>query len=185
MKLRMLVISLIALLTIACTNHESEEDSSSASNKPATLTVTSSAFKSGEPIPEKYSKEGQNISPPLSWSDAPDGVKEYAIIMDDPDAPTDKPFVHWVVYKIPPETTSLAEGDVGKAVEGRNSTNRPGYFGPMPPEGHGVHNYHIKVYALDEPVELYDNASKNELMVSMEQDDRIIGKGELAGTYQR
>ncbi|MFO8057220.1 MAG: YbhB/YbcL family Raf kinase inhibitor-like protein [bacterium] len=184
MKPELIMIALVPLFVIACTNQRAN-DSGQKSSGPAELTVKSSAFKQGEPIPKKYTQEGENASLPLSWSGAPEGVEGYAIIMDDPDAPTDKPYVHWVVYKIPPETTSLAEGDAGEAVEGRNSQGRPGYIGPMPPKGHGVHHYHIKVYALDEPVELYDNAGKNELLVSMEMDDRIVAKGELVGTYER
>ncbi len=179
MKLRVLLLGLLPFLFLCCTD---------GNKKKATvkkLKVTSAAFQDGGTIPQKYTQEGENISPPLTWTGAPDGVKEYALIMDDPDAPMDKPFVHWVVYKIPPDETSLAEGDAGPAVEGRNTYGRKGYAGPKPPEGDGPHHYHIKVYALDGPVELYDNASKNELLVSMEAGDRIIGKGKLTGVYER
>jgi len=179
MKAKVLLLALVPFLFLCCTDGNKE-------NAPVkNLEVTGTAFQDGATIPRKHTQDGEDISPPVAWSGTPDGVKEYALIMDDPYAPMDKPFVHWVVYKIPPDKTSLEEGDAGPAVEGRNTYGRKGYAGPKPPEGDGPHHYHIMVYALDEPVELYDNASKNGLMVSMEADDRIIGKGELTGIYER
>jgi Raf kinase inhibitor-like YbhB/YbcL family protein len=151
--------------------------------RPAMLTVRSSAFEAGARIPKKYTGEGENVSPPLTWSDVPGGVVEQALICDDPDAPTDEPWVHWVLFKIPVAVTSLDEGDNAGAREGRNSNGNSGYTGPMPPAGHGVHHYHFKVYALDVAIDLAPGATKNQLVEAMK--GHILAEGELVGTYER
>ena len=145
--------------------------------------IKSAAFEHGQPIPKKYTKEGEDLSPPLSWSDAPDGVKEFALICDDPDAPRSDPWVHWVVYHIPPDRDSLPENDAGGATEGQNDFQETGYGGPMPPPGHGTHHYHFKLYALNEPVQLDANASKEDLLSAMKE--KIIEQCELVGLYER
>jgi hypothetical protein len=147
------------------------------------LNVTSSAFEPNGAIPKKYTGEGQDISPPLSWNGAPDGTEEFALICEDPDAPMDEPFVHWVLYGIPKGQTSLPEDDSGDGAEGKNSFGDPGYGGPMPPPGHGTHHYHFKLYALDAPVGLTPGASKADLLDAME--GHILDHGELVGTYER
>lgn len=148
-----------------------------------TITVQSSGFAAGERIPEKYTGEGLDVSPPLSWSGIPAGTKEIALICDDPDAPTPKPWVHWVAYKIPPDSGGLAEGSAGDAVEGKNDFGRIGYGGPMPPPGHGVHHYYFKTYALDTELGLKPGASKDQLLKAME--GHVLAQGELVGTYER
>ena len=129
--------------------------------KPMSIKITSSAFAEGQQIPKKYTGEGQDVSPPLAWSDLPAGTKELVLICDDPDAPTDEPWVHWVIYKIPADVAGLPEGiarlprlkNPAGALQGQNSwpkgQNNIGYRGPMPPPGHGVHHYHFKLYALE------------------------------------
>ena len=149
----------------------------------ASLTVTSSAFEPGKQIPRKFTGEGDDISPSLSWTGAPAGTKEFALICDDPDAPTPQPWVHWVLYDIPADRTSLAESSKGVGVDGTNSWPREGYGGPMPPSGHGIHHYHFMVYALDAPLDLGPGATKAVLLRSLE--GHIIGQGELVGTYER
>jgi Raf kinase inhibitor-like YbhB/YbcL family protein len=149
----------------------------------AKLTVTSLAFEPGKQIPKKFTGEGEDVSPPLAWSGAPEGTKELALICDDPDAPRPEPWVHWVLYGIQADRTSLAEASKGVGVDGTNSWSRPGYGGPMPPPGHGVHHYHFKVYALDAPLDLEPGATKETLLKAM--DAQIIGQGELIGTYER
>jgi Raf kinase inhibitor-like YbhB/YbcL family protein len=149
----------------------------------ASLTVTSSAFEAGGRIPVKYTGEGDDVSPALAWTGAPAGTKEFALICDDPDAPRPEPWVHWVLYRIPADTTALAEGSRGVGVDGANSWPREGYGGPMPPPGHGVHHYHFKVYALDAPIELAPGATKEVLLKAI--DPHVIGQGELVGTYER
>ncbi len=155
------------------------------------LTIQSSAFVHGEPIPRRYSGEGEDLSVPLSWSDIPEAAKELAMIVDDPDAPRPQPWVHWVIYKIPAEATGLAEGippdaelsTPAGALQGKNTAGSIGYHGPMPPPGHGVHHYHFKLYALDTQLDLKSGADKQALLSAM--DGHIVGQGELIGTYQR
>jgi len=159
-----------------------------------TLQVTSSAFAQGHPIPKKYTGEGADISPPLGWSGVPEAAKELALICDDPDAPTDEPWVHWVIYKIPVHAKGLPEGVPRKphlkephgAVQGKNSWpagENIGYGGPMPPPGHGVHHYYFKLYALDAPLEAEPGLNKRALMEAI--NDHILAEGVLMGTYQR
>lgn len=147
------------------------------------LKVTSSAFEPNGAIPTKYTGEGEDISPPLSWDGAPDGTQEFALVCDDPDAPMAEPFVHWVLYGIPKHRTSLPEGTDGGGMEGKSSFDSQGYGGPMPPPGHGTHHYHFTVYALDTPLELSPGASKADLLDAME--GHILDQGELVGTYER
>lgn len=147
------------------------------------LQVTSSAFQNGAAIPTKYTGEGQDVSPPLAWTGAPAGTREFAIIMDDPDAPGAEPWVHWVLYAIPANVSTLAEAGTAGGVEGVNSWKRAGYGGPMPPIGHGAHHYHFKVYALDLQLALPAAASKAQLLKAMQ--GRVLAFGELVGTYER
>ena len=148
-----------------------------------TIEVSSPAFESGATIPKKYTGEGQDISPPLKWSSLPQGTKEIAIICDDPDAPTQEPFVHWVLYNIPADQTGLPEGTTEGSLEGKNDFGGRGYGGCMPPRGHGAHPYHFKVYALDTKLDAPAGLSKEELLAAME--GRILDEGELVGTYVR
>ncbi len=148
-----------------------------------TMTITSTAFAAGSQIPRKHTGEGEDVSPPLAWEGVPDGTREFALICDDPDAPVPEPWVHWVLYKIPASCTSLAEGDNAGALEGKTGWGTAGYRGPMPPPGHGVHRYHFKLYALDEPLSLSAGASKDALLSEME--GHILDEAELIGTYER
>ncbi len=101
----------------------------SAQGAPAKLTVSSTAFKNGEAIPADYTADGRNVSPPLAWSGAPSGTREFALILDDPDAPTPQPFVHWVIYKIPGNATGLPEAvPMGGTVKAHR--RRPAPAGP-------------------------------------------------------
>ncbi|MFP4057270.1 MAG: YbhB/YbcL family Raf kinase inhibitor-like protein [Candidatus Brocadiia bacterium] len=147
------------------------------------ITLTSAAFDDGEPIPTRYTGEGQDLSPPLAWSGVPDSAQELALICDDPDAPTPKPWVHWVLYKVPADRSSLPEGDAGGAMEGTNDFSKTGYGGPMPPPGHGTHHYEFKLYALDQPLDLQPGATKDQLLEAME--GHIVDEGKLVGTYER
>ena len=159
-----------------------------------TMNLTSAAFSEGQPIPRKYTGDGHDVSPPLSWSNVPEGTKEFVLICDDPDAPTREPWVHWVIYKIPANVTSLPEGVPKKenleepagALQGKNSWpsgQTIGYRGPAPPPGHGTHHYHFKLYALDTELDVPPGLDKNLLLKAME--GHVIGRGELVGTYER
>lgn len=162
--------------------------------KMMTLQITSTAFAAGERVPTKHTGEGEDVSPPLAWSDLPPGTKELALICDDPDAPTKEPWVHWVIYKIPPELRSLPEGIPARSnlqepagpLQGKNSWPNGrtiGYRGPMPPPGHGQHRYFFRLYALDAKLSLPPGASKAELLDAMQ--GHVLGEGELLGTYSR
>ena len=121
------------------------------------IELTSSAFQQREDIPRNYTGEGEDISPPLSWSNTPEGARSFALICHDPDAPLVTPgaygFVHWVLYNIPAETRSLPENIPGEltlmdgSMHGKNSSPRVEYGGPCPPGG--MHRYVFKLYALD------------------------------------
>ncbi len=160
----------------------------------ARIQVTSSAFGEGQRIPKKYTGEGEDVSPPLAWSGVPAGTQELALIVDDPDAPTPQPWVHWVLYKIPADCKALPEGvkkvlrpdEPAGALQGKNSWpsgQTIGYRGPMPPPGHGVHHYRFHLYALDKKLEVEPGLTKDELLAAMK--GHILGEGELTGTYQR
>jgi Raf kinase inhibitor-like YbhB/YbcL family protein len=150
------------------------------------IQITSPAFKEGEMIPSKYTCDGKNISPPLEWSGAPVNTKSFALIMDDPDAPGGT-FVHWVIYNIPASQQNLSENipAVNKLsngiLQGKNSAQRIGYFGPCPPGG--IHRYIFKLYCLDTNLNLVSGITKADLLKAME--GHILVQCQLMGTYTR
>ena len=150
------------------------------------IEVRSSAFAEGETIPSRYTCDGLDVSPPLSWGSVPDGIQSLALIADDPDAPRGT-FVHWVIYNLPPNTRRLPENVPNQptllsgAVQGVNGAGGVGYMGPCPPSG--THRYFFKVYALDTQLELGGSAAKDDLMGAME--GHVLTEGQLMGTYQR
>ena len=156
-----------------------------------TLTIQSPAFDNNTVIPKRFTGDGEDVSPQLTWSGMPGNAKELALIMDDPDAPTPEPWVHWVIYKIPTGTEGLPE-NVAKtatlaapagALQGKNSWDKEGYGGPAPPRGHGIHHYHFKLYALDAALQLTPGMTKAQLLAAMK--GHIVAQSELVGTYQR
>ncbi len=155
--------------------------------KVKSIRISSPAFADGERIPAKYTCEGENVSPELSWEDLPAETKSIALISDDPDAPGGT-FVHWVLYNIPPEKRGLPEGVPKKdtladgSIQGMTNFGRPGYGGPCPPPGR-PHRYFFKLYALDKKLELTAGASKSDVERTME--GHMLGKGELMGLYER
>jgi len=157
--------------------------------KNISLTLTSPDFGSDEKIPKELTGEGANKVPQLKWSGAPTRTVTFALVCDDPDAPAEEPFVHWVVYNIPATAESLdflgqrEDKNKNGTMQGENSYKKIGYDGPMPPKGHGIHHYHFKLYALDDTLSLKPGASKNNLVSEMQ--GKIIGKTELIGVYER
>lgn len=154
---------------------------------PSDMKLTSSAFDDRAAIPRKHSGEGENVSPALAWTNPPDGTKAFAVFCHDPDAPLvtgggQYGYVHWVCYGIPGSTTELAEG-TKDFTAGKNETGEPGYTGPMPPNGHGVHHYFFWVMALDQEVDLPAGLTLYELLEKVEP--HVIGMNRLVGTYQR
>jgi Raf kinase inhibitor-like YbhB/YbcL family protein len=151
--------------------------------EPMAFQLTSPAFAPGGKIPRKYTGEGENISPPLAWLDPPTGTTQFALVVDDPDAPMAQPFVHWVHYQIPGSDHALGEGDQEIGVDGQNGKRERGWTGPMPPPGHGVHHYHFRLFALANEVPMDPGATKSELLVAIR--DQTLGQAELIGTYER
>ena len=151
------------------------------------MTITTSAFMDGGPIPRKYTGDGQDISPPLVWAGMPDGTASLAIICDDPDAPGDTPWVHWVIYNLPGDLAGLPEGVLPVGVlsepaglQGPNSWPTTGYKGPAPPSG--THRYFFAIYALDTNISTPD-LDADALRAQMA--GHILAQGEIIGTYQR
>lgn len=160
--------------------------------KPATFTLTSTSFKNQAAIPVKYTGDGKDISPLLRWSEFPTETQSFVLVVDDPDAPTAEPWVHWLVYNIPAVITELtenvsiakiAEASSSTICEGINSWGKPGYRGPAPPRGHGVHHYHFKVYALNFVPTLKPGSDKKTVLKAVRE--RIIAEAEIVGTYKR
>jgi Raf kinase inhibitor-like YbhB/YbcL family protein len=154
------------------------------------LVLTSPAFTHQGSIPQQYTCQGKDISPPLSWSGIPEGTKSLALIVDDPDAPDPaapkRTWVHWVLYDIPPTATGLEEAIPSSRLpagtrEGTNDWNRTGYGGPCPPIGR--HRYFFKLYALDTVPPDLGAAGKADVEKAME--GHVLAKTELIGTYQK
>jgi Raf kinase inhibitor-like YbhB/YbcL family protein len=153
-----------------------------------TLHLSSPAFLDGTPIPAKYTCEGDDISPALAWSGMPKGTKSLVLIVDDPDAPDPKApkmvWVHWVVYNLPPDAASLAEGMKvlpQDAKAGLNDWRRAAYGGPCPPIGR--HRYFHKLYALDVVLPDLGQATKSKVEAAMK--GHILAEAWLVGTYQK
>ena len=147
------------------------------------LTLSSPSFKAYGPIDARYTCEGEDISPALSWSGVPEDAQGLALILDDPDAPRGG-WVHWVLYNLPPTTTGLPEAckadDLPEGtLEGLNDWRRIGYGGPCPPKGR--HRYFFTLYALDCVLPDFKRPTKGQLERAM--DGHVLGKAELMGTY--
>jgi Raf kinase inhibitor-like YbhB/YbcL family protein len=153
-----------------------------------TIRIRSSAFADGQPIPSKHTCDGEDVSPPLSWENAPGETESFALICDDPDAPSGT-LVHWVLYDVPGTTTDIPEALPPKEIvlngakQGRNHFENIGYGGPCPPPGAGAHRYFFKLYALDEELGLKPGATKDDVQNAMK--GHILSEGELIGTYKR
>jgi Raf kinase inhibitor-like YbhB/YbcL family protein len=147
----------------------------------ADLQISSTAFSDGHTIPQRHTCEGDNVSPPLSWSGTPSEARSLALIVDDPDAPSGT-FVHWLAWGLDPGSNGLDEGQPAP-VEGTNGFGEKGYGGPCPPPGHGPHRYFHRLYALSSELDLAAGASREELDAALE--GRVVGTAELVGTYER
>ncbi|HET7057538.1 MAG TPA: YbhB/YbcL family Raf kinase inhibitor-like protein [Nitrospiraceae bacterium] len=150
------------------------------------MKLQSPAFRQGDPIPAKYTCDGMDVSPPLTWTDPPQGIRSLALVADDPDAPRGT-WVHWVAWNIPADTRSLPEAlpkqhslQTGMK-QGTTDFKKIGYGGPCPPSG--THRYFFKLYALDLAFDLPGNTTKAELEKAM--NGHTLQQAELMGTYQR
>ncbi|MDK2373095.1 MAG: YbhB/YbcL family Raf kinase inhibitor-like protein [Candidatus Korarchaeota archaeon] len=145
-----------------------------------------SVFANGERIPIKYTCDGEDISPPLSWEGQPEGVVSYVLIVEDPDAPIGT-FTHWVMYNIPGKMTSLPEGvpkqkETELGMQGINDFRRVGYGGPCPPPGK-PHRYFFKLYALDSTLDLPPGARKRDVIEAMK--GHVLAQSQIMGIYGR
>jgi Raf kinase inhibitor-like YbhB/YbcL family protein len=147
----------------------------------AEFSLTSSAFVPGGIIPRRHTCDGEDRSPPLSWSAPPAGTGSLALILDDPDAPGGR-FIHWLAWGITPDTGGLGEGEAA-TLEGRNDFATVGYRGPCPPRGHGPHRYRFRLHALAEELRLPSGAGVRELEQALRAKDLAVA--ELVGTYER
>jgi hypothetical protein len=151
-----------------------------------TMKIESSSFMQGQPIPQKYTCDGGDVSPQLRWSNAPEGTKTFAVIADDPDAPAGT-WVHWVIYNIPGDKHELPEGVEKTAAtpvgeQGVNDFRKVGYSGPCPPPGK-AYRYFFKLYGLDTQLRLKSGTTKKDLEAAMQ--GHILANAELMGTCQR
>ncbi len=154
------------------------------------LDLHSPGFAEDEPIPLTFSAYGDNRSPRLDWNRGPAGTRSYALLLEDPDAPSEKPFVHWVIYNLPATTTSLPAGlpengllsKPEGAVQGSNSIGGLGYFGPRPPAG-PAHHYHFQLFALDTVLPLHPGADRAALVASLK--GHVLAESDLVGTFEK
>ena len=148
----------------------------------AKLTLTSDAFQNGRPIPTQFTCDGADRTPSLKGDEPPAGTKSFALVIDDPDAPSGT-FRHWGVFDIPASARSIGDSQhVGTEVA--NDFGKPGYGGPCPPKGHGPHHYHFKLFALNtEKLGVPSSAKVADVESAAKQ--HAIAQGELVGTYER
>ena len=180
-----ILMAVQALLFCSCKGSE-QGNSQTVGGNSMEINITSPAFEDGGMIPAKYTCDGEDISPPLQWDVAANGIKSIALICDDPDAPMGT-FVHWVLFNLPAETRQLSENIPADEVlpngakQGTTDFGRVGYGGPCPPSG--THRYFFKIYALDTQIDLPAGARKSQLLKAME--GHILGQGQLIGKYKR
>jgi Raf kinase inhibitor-like YbhB/YbcL family protein len=154
----------------------------SASLKLGNLSVSSKAFGQHGKIPRQYTGDGDNISPAIEWAGVPQGTRQLALVCHDPDAPLPNGFTHWVVYGIPPDSRGIPERGGQAFVQGLNGTGRPGYIGPAPPPGHGLHHYYFWLYALD-VAKLPSGLGREALLSAI--GNNVAEQARLVGTYER
>jgi Raf kinase inhibitor-like YbhB/YbcL family protein len=176
---------LIALASCGASNRADSNSNGEGVVKNATLTqisLTSAAFTNGQPIPVEYTCDGANQAPSLVWGEPPQATQSFALVIDDPDAPSGT-FRHWGVYDIPASARSIGGGQRA-GTEVANDFGKLGYDGPCPPKGHGPHHYHFKLFALDVG-SLGLNADAHAGDVEREAEKHVVGRAELIGTYER
>ena len=147
------------------------------------VTLRSPAFSDHTLIPGRFSMDGENASPPLEWSEPPEGTVELALLCEDPDAPSGT-FLHWLLTQIDPSRRGVAEGEQpGEATAWKNDFGRNGYGGPRPPIGDEAHRYFFRLYALAEPLDVAPGADLDEVRAAL--DARKLATGTLVGLFAR
>lgn len=185
MKMKLCCFLMVAALPCACNGAQGQrtEEKGGSDMK---LSLVSAAFEEGGAIPRKHTCDGADVSPALAWSSVPLGVRSFALICDDPDAPMGA-WVHWVVFNLPGDARVLPEGVAPRvmldngAVHGVNDFGKMGYGGPCPP--HGTHRYFFRLYALDAKLNLGGRVTKKQVLKAME--GHILGETHLMGKYGR
>ena len=179
---------LVLLFVLGCSFQQSTQKFISSTMEAIEMKLTSPAFMEGEKIPSNYSCDGQNINPPLSFSDVPAKAGSLVLIMDDPDIPNSvkqkfgiQVWEHWIVFNIPPETREVAEGKNPSGILGKNTGGKNAYGGPCPPDRE--HRYLFKLYALDAKLDLPEGSSKAEVESAMK--GHILAEAKLMGRYER
>jgi Raf kinase inhibitor-like YbhB/YbcL family protein len=155
---------------------------------PRRIVLASPAFDHEGAIPRRYTRDGEGLSPPLTWRRLPPGVSDLVLIVEDPDAPTLQPLVHLMAWGLSPREHGIAEGcfSANRPVAGccgRNSFFRSAYLPPDPPNGHGPHHYVFQIFALDAPPDLAEGAGRTAVIDAMR--NHVVATGELIGTYER
>lgn len=151
------------------------------------LTISSPDFVNNEVLPAMFTGEGQNISPALYWTDIPSNTASFAVIMDDPDAPTGL-FTHWIIFNIPPERNKLPQAVETNllledgSMQGKNTAGKIGYYGPNPPPG-PAHRYQFHLYALDKMIVAKPGANRKEVLKALQR--HILASAMITGIYQR
>jgi len=182
----LLIMTALAITVCGCEQQTEPDEVSEERSQDMTISVSSSAFQEGSMIPEKYTCDGEDVSPPLKWTGTPEGTKSLALISDDPDAPMGT-WVHWVLWNIPASVRELAENVSPKpelpdgSRQGISDFRRPGYGGPCPLSG--VHRYYFKVYALDTMLDLPSSTREADLVKAMK--GHVLAEGQLVGKYSR
>lgn len=175
----------IALPSCGASDHSPKQASKGGTMENTTLaqlSLTSDAFQNGQAIPVRFTCDGSDQRPVVQWSDPPPGTRSFALVIDDPDAPSGT-FRHWGVFDIPASARSIG-GDQRIGTEVTNDFGKLGYGGPCPPKGHGPHHYHFKLFALD--VEHLGVGSNGKVAdVERLASARAVAKGELIGTFER
>ena len=165
------------------------------SSVPETILVTSKSFSHKTQIPDRFTQSGDNLSPNLEWKHLPSGTRDIVVIVEDPDAPLPKPFVHAIVYNLYPPMTEIPEGAIPNTANilenaleppfhaGKNTFGRMVYLGPAPIPGHGVHHYYFQVFALDSGLTFRQPPNRKDII--REMGGHVLAKGFLVGTYER
>lgn len=190
MSLGWLTAGIILVASVACstpTTPTTGQEKLTSQRQASDFSLTSDAFRSGEAIPARYTCDGQDVSPSLTWSRIPENARAFALVVEDPDAPGGT-FTHWVAFNIPADARGLPE-NVAKTdrmedggIQGRNDFGRTGYGGPCPPPGN-PHHYHFALYALDAPLNLPPGAAKQDVLKALQ--GHVLAQAELVGIYHR
>ena len=168
-----------------------DQPTTQTTTTPSDLRLRSDAFDPGEPIPTQFTCEGADENPPLRIGNVPSDAATLALVVDDPDAPGDEPFVHWLLWNVPADTTRIPRGvattervESLDAVQGRNGFSAVGYRGPCPPTGDGPHTYRFTLTALPDTLGVAPGATRTELAAALDDADSLA-RTRLTGTFDR